>query len=383
MSIVFCVNGKFTAFDYCKNLNKLNKINKLITTYPYYKIKKYGLKQDQVKSFVWLEIIKKLNQKIFLDNGFFLPGHKIENFINSLFDFFCSIELKKISFKKAIFFSGSVERSIKLSKKKGAKCFLIRGSSHILEVKKILEAEKNKTKINIQLPYPELIKREQKEYLLSDRIFIHSKFALNSFKNRGIKKNKLSLLPIGLDKKIKTKRKTKKKIKNILYLGQITPRKGILYLLEAFESLNLKNVNLFIAGPAQKEMKKYLIDYCERNKNIQYFGRVSLAEKNKLFKKSDIFCLPTLEDGFAKVIIEAIEYQNYLLVSKFSAGPDIVNKDKNIGLIFDPKNKIDFKKKIKKSLNSEINLKNSKINLINIKYNWFNISRDFLNKLNR
>ena len=382
MSIVFCVNGKFSAFDYCKNINKLKKIKKLITTYPYFKIKKYGLKRNQVKSFVWLEVFKILNQKFFLDNGLFYIGHKVENLINKSFDIFCSKELKKISFNKAIFFSGSVEKSIKISKKKSAKCFLIRGSSHILEVKKILKSEIKKTKINTQLPYTELIKREKKEYELADRIFLHSTFALKSFRIRGINRNKISLLPLGLDKKIKIKKKVAKKVKNILYLGQITPRKGVSYLLDAFENLKLKNFNLYIAGPAQKEMKKILFDYCNRNNNIKYFGKVSLKKKNELFQNSDIFCLPTLEDGFAKVIIEAIEYQNYLLISEFSAGPDIINNDKNIGLVFNPKNKNDFKRKLRLALKSKKKLSKAKINSLNNKYDWSKISKNFLAHLN-
>ena len=165
-------------------------------------------------------------------------------------------------------------------------------------------------------------------------------------------------------------------------MGQITPRKGVSYLLDAFENLKLKNFNLYIAGPAQKEMKKILLDYCNRNNNIKYFGKVSLKKKNELFQNSDIFCLPTLEDGFAKVIIEAIEYQNYLLISEFSAGPDIINNDKNIGLVFNPKNKNDFKRKLRLALKSKKKLSKAKINSLNNKYDWSKISKNFLAHLN-
>lgn len=55
MSVIISVNGKFSAFDYCKNLkNSVKKIH-LITTYPFFHVKKYGLKKSEVTSFFLLK----------------------------------------------------------------------------------------------------------------------------------------------------------------------------------------------------------------------------------------------------------------------------------------------------------------------------------------
>ena len=67
MKIVFSVNGKFSAYDYCKYLNKKRKLKHLITTYPYFHLKKYGLKKNQVTSYVWIEVLKRLNQFFFFN----------------------------------------------------------------------------------------------------------------------------------------------------------------------------------------------------------------------------------------------------------------------------------------------------------------------------
>ncbi len=371
MKTVFCVNGKFSAFDYCKHLNKKNVSLHLITTYPYWHLKNYGLKTSQTTSFIWLEVVKRVNQKIFLDQGLFLIGNLIDNLTHVIFDYLCSKKLKKLKFDKLIIFSGSAEKSLLVAKIFKAKSFLIRGSSHILYAKKILELESKKCNINIDIPNNNLIRREMNEYKIADKIIVHSKFAFKSFLENGFLKNKILVLPLGLNRLLKSNFSKKKKThKQILYLGQVSIRKGVHHLLKIFDQMKITDITLVIAGPIQKEMVDILKKYDE-NKNIKILGRVSYKEKINLFKSSNIFCLPTLEDGFAKVLLEAVEYGNYLLCSKFSAGPDIISKNKNLGAVFNPKNHIDFKKKLISSI--RYIKKNNTIKFskdINNKYNW-------------
>ena len=383
MKIVFCVNGKFSAFDYCKYLNKKKFSLHLITTYPYFHLKKYGLKNSQITSFVWLELVKKINQKFFLDKGFLLIGNIIDNFTHEMFDYLCSQKLKKLKFDKLIAFSGSSEKTLSVAKNIKAKSYLIRGSAHILTVKKILQSESKKYNATIQLPHKNIIRREINEYKIADKIIVHSHFAFKSFIKEGILKNKVSILPLGVDKVLKSNfYKREKKHKQILYLGQVSIRKGVHYLLEIFSRLNLKDVTLVIAGPVQKEMVHILKKYAV-NKNIKILGRVGHSEKINLFKNSNIFCLPTLEDGFAKVLLEAAEYGNYLLCSKFSAGPDIIDRNKNLGVVFDPLNYDEFKKKLLFSINYvKLNNAVKYTKIISKRYKWNIVADQFCSILN-
>ena len=201
MSIVFSVNGKFSAFDYCNALNKSVKKLHLVTTYPYFHVKKYGLKKSQVTSYFFIEIIKRFNQKVFLNRGYYLIGNLIENFTNELFDHLASKKIAKLRYKNFIGFSGSAKKSITVCKKLSIKSFLIRGSSHILEVKKILLRENKINQLNSNYPYKNLIKNELFEYNNSDKIILHSSFAVKSFLKRNFNKKKLILLPLGISKK--------------------------------------------------------------------------------------------------------------------------------------------------------------------------------------
>ena len=193
MSVIFSVNGKFSAFDYCANLNKSLKKLHLITTYPFFHVKKYGLKRSQVTSFFFIELIKRINQKFFLDRGYFTFGNLIEIFTNNLFDRLAAKKINELRYKNFIGFSGSADESIKLCKKLFIKSFLIRGSSHILEVKKILVSENKKNNLHSNFPYNSLIKNELSEYKNADKIILHSQFAINSFLSRNFNKKKTYL----------------------------------------------------------------------------------------------------------------------------------------------------------------------------------------------
>lgn len=381
MSVIFSVNGKFSAFDYCKYLNSSVEKLHLITTYPFFHVKKYGLAKSQVTSFFFIEIFKRINQKAFLDNGYYKIGNFFENIINQLFDHLASKKVEKLNFKNLIAFSGSAKKTILTGKKLSMKTFLIRGSSHILEVKKILMTENKKNKTKSNYPYSSLIKNEILEYKNADKVILHSSFAIKTFLKRKYPKKKIILLPLGISKDIKLKKNYKKK-KIILYLGQVTVRKGVHYLIEAFLKLKKNDFELHIAGPIVDDMK-FIINKINSNKNIFLYGRVTENQKNELFKKASIFCLPTLEDGFAKVILESLEYRNFLLCSVFSAGPEIIKKYKK-GLTFNPRNLTEFTKKIYQSINlsKKNNIKISNLKELNKSYKWKNINKKLLFNLN-
>jgi glycosyltransferase involved in cell wall biosynthesis len=380
MSVIFSVNGKFSAFDYCANLNKSIKKLHLITTYPFFHVKKYGLKKSQVTSFFFIELIKRINQKFFLDRGHYFFGNLVENFTNNLFDRLAAKKVNELRYKNFIGFSGSADKSIKLCKKLFIKSFLIRGSSHILEVKKILKSENKKNNLYSNFPYNSLIKNELSEYKNADKIILHSQFAINSFLSRNFNIKKLIYLPLGVYREINLKKKYKKQ-KIILYLGQVSVRKGIHYLIKAFLKLKNNNFELHIAGPVQNDMK-VILDYIDNKKNIFIYGKVSDSKKKELFMKASIFCLPTLEDGFAKVILEALQYRNFLLCSNYSAAPEIIKKYKK-GLIVNPRNINNFASKINKSIKlcNRDEPQSSSLKKLNEIYNWNNINKKLVSIL--
>ena len=94
----------------------------------------------------------------------------------------------------------------------------------------------------------------------------------------------------------------------LLFAARVTRDKGIYELPQAVSLLQkeVDNVRLIIAGdsPELDDVKKFIGDLgIDR---VVFTGYVTGAEKDRLFKTSHIFCLPTYYEGFPNAVVEAM-----------------------------------------------------------------------------
>jgi phosphatidyl-myo-inositol alpha-mannosyltransferase len=140
-------------------------------------------------------------------------------------------------------------------------------------------------------------------------------FNLDVFK--GIKKPK-AVIPNGIDlekfnpKVSKIKKFLDAKI-NILFLGRIEERKGLMYLLKAYKLLDKKlgsswaaeNLRLIVVGegPLEKKAKEFV---AENNlKNIVFVGQI--VGPQSYYATCDIYCAPAIYgESFGIVLVEAM-----------------------------------------------------------------------------
>ncbi|MFH1401842.1 MAG: glycosyltransferase family 4 protein [Parcubacteria group bacterium] len=134
---------------------------------------------------------------------------------------------------------------------------------------------------------------------------------------RGIKIPK-AVIPNGID--LEKFNPGAKKIKkfldgkiNILFLGRIEERKGLMYLLKAYRLLHKKfgsewaalNLRLIVVGrgPLEKESKDFV---SENNlKNVVFIGQI--VEPPSYYATCDIYCSPAIYgESFGIVLIEAM-----------------------------------------------------------------------------
>ena len=120
------------------------------------------------------------------------------------------------------------------------------------------------------------------------------------------------------------------------FLGRLSYQKGLDILLEAIYRVkkNTKaNCTLYIggSGPLQEELelqsKKLGIE-----DSVIFLGQVS--DKNKFFNDIDIFILPSRNEGFPLVLLEAAVYQMPVVATNVSGNPEIIQHEET-GLLVD------------------------------------------------
>lgn len=101
----------------------------------------------------------------------------------------------------------------------------------------------------------------------------------------------------------------------VLFVGQLVERKGVSYLLEAYESVHNDNIELIIVGDGP-QFEDYQQLARRRNLDVTFTGWVSEERKREEFAKADLFILPSLEDLAPLVLNEALASGLPILTTK-------------------------------------------------------------------
>jgi len=228
---------------------------------------------------------------------------------NNLFDLMAKISIKECD----VFYGWAGMQLFQLRKAKefGAVTVSSGASSHILNQTKLLEEEFRRFGINKTVQNPYLIKKHLKEFEECDYITAASEFVKESFIRYGVDKDKLVIIPFGVDvKKFEFEKEESDKF-IVLFVGQVCLRKGVQYLLKAWKELNLKDSELRVCGKITPEFEKCVKKY--KNDNVKFLGFVKDVLEE--YKKASVFCFPSIEEGSALVTYEAMAVGLPLIVT--------------------------------------------------------------------
>jgi glycosyltransferase involved in cell wall biosynthesis len=121
-------------------------------------------------------------------------------------------------------------------------------------------------------------------------------------------------------------------------VGQLIPRKGWRYLLQAARLLLDKGVDSFsIVFLGQGEDKAELertIKELGLSEVAQLAGQIPYAGLGDYFQSADVFVLPTKEDTWGMVVLEAMAFGKPILVSRYAGSHELVHNGVN-GFVFD------------------------------------------------
>lgn len=192
------------------------------------------------------------------------------------------------------------------------------------------------------------------------------------------KKCHISFLAVDVEKYIQ--KPQGKGMGKILCVGSLIERKGVDLLLNALGKVESK-FELYLAGGGdEKENLIRLAKELKIENQVHFLGQLSREELLEHYADSDLFVLPTREDCFALVILEAVCAKLPIVCSKYADGAyDLIEEGKN-GFVTDPYDAKAFAGKIDLLLKDQALCENMREQSEEVldKFRFANISKGYL-----
>ena len=316
MHVTISVGGRFHAFNLAQQLLKRGYLRRLITSYPKFVVKQYGIPPSMVKSLVIKELLERGWRKL---PASLRNAYNPQYLIHEVFDRLASncLESSQLVVGWSSFFLHTMRRAKKL----GAVTVLFRGSSHMLYQQQILKEEYERLGVKPTLPHPLIVEKELQEYEYADYIAVPSSFVKRTFVERGVPEGKLIHVTLGVD--LEEFRQVPKEDESfrVVYAGSMSIQKGVHYLLQAFSELELPNSELLLVGGMQDEMRSFFQRY---EGGFRWIGPVPQRVLYKHYSQGSVFVLPSVQDGFGMVIPQAMTCGLPIICTENTGGSDII-----------------------------------------------------------
>lgn len=205
-----------------------------------------------------------------------------------------------------LFYNGSGLSTCRYAKKKGIVTIVEVVNTHVDYQEKILMEEYGRLGQSFIPFHKQEKERRIQEYAAADYIMYPSEFVKQSFLQYGFPEEKMVKVSYGFNE-LPQRSLVKKEAGTftILYVGSISVRKGLRYLVKAFEKLEHPGKKLVLVGPTQEITG---LEDLKLTNNIILTGSLKGEALEQAYKSADVFCLPSIEDGFGLVIGEALSY---------------------------------------------------------------------------
>lgn len=166
----------------------------------------------------------------------------------------------------------------------------------------------------------------------------------------------------------------------ILFVGRFVPEKGIVDLINSYKKINCKE-KLVLAGDADHttEYSKIIYDLAKKDSRIILTGYITGNPLNELYSNTKVFVLPSHNEGFPIVLLEALNHGVPVLASNIQANMEVADS-KNI-TYFKTGSILDLARKLRTILIAKKSCPEKREQLNNYlkAYNWDTISKRTLN----
>lgn len=311
------VPGTFHAVELARQLHDRDGFRHLYTSHPAFLIETQPLPSETVTHVRHPEAVMQLGNRIPLVRR--LP---VVSWKNNLFDRAVARKLSPATGDEVfVGFAGSSLRSLRRANELGYTTIVERSSAHVRTQQEILEAEYDRLGMRPRTSPETAIEREEAEYDEADYVMTPSRFAFESFLDRGFDEDEVLRVPLGVDPTRYPPKERYDEEFTCLFVGHVGVRKGVRYLLSAWEDREFTDGRLTLTSDIEPAFEPHIGRYRSRS-DTEFLGYVE--DLAKTYRNASVFVFPSMEDGFARVVVEAMASGLPVVVSEHTGAKDCV-----------------------------------------------------------
>jgi glycosyltransferase involved in cell wall biosynthesis len=176
-------------------------------------------------------------------------------------------------------------------------------------------------------------------YYRCTRFIVLSEYWKNFYiQTLGLRAEKVVILPNAVRVPARIPQRTHSGIVSLVFLGRIGQRKGAFDLVKAFAKLSSEHLNkakLTIAGDGEAFQLRSLVESLNLNKYISVIDWISSEQRDTLLKESDVFILPSYNEGLPMALLEAMSWGLPVITTPVGGIPELICSKQN-GLLVQP-----------------------------------------------
>ena len=320
MRITLVVGGRWHAFDLARELLRHGHLHRLITNYPRWFVRRWGIPPERVVSLPFTFVVVRAIYRFGGESLMMRHQWWVHRW-------FATRAAKHLQGSQVIHgWSQWSEPSLQWAVARQVPTVLERSSSHILEQSRLLREEHRRFGLTWIETHPRIEAMELREYGLTTAVAVPSLFVERSFLARGFPATKIFRNAFGVDLSNFKPAETPpapptQNGLHVIYAGTLSVRKGIADLLAGFSAADLVDARLTLLGGETPELSM-LLD--QQPTTVKRLGHLPQAELVQHYSQAHCFVMASIEEGMAYVQLQGLASGLPLICTPNTGGEDLL-----------------------------------------------------------